>query len=81
MEYDAKYAKCPYYIGNTHTYMTKLNQIRCEGIVKDSVVSISFETKAQEQAYRDRYCNDIHGYHSCLICKALDRKWGVDGGK
>lgn len=80
MEYDAKYAKCPYYIGNTNTYMMKLNQIRCEGIVKDSVVSLSFETKAQEQAYREMYCYNIHGYHNCLICKALNRKWGVGDG-
>lgn len=80
MEYDAKYAKCPYYIGNTNTYMMKLNQIRCEGVVKDSVVSLSFETKPQELEYRDRFCNNIKGYHQCLICKALDRKWGVGDG-
>lgn len=80
MEYDAKYVKCPYYIGNTNSYMAKLNQIRCEGVVDDSVVSLSFETKAQEYAYRRKHCFDIHGYHNCLICKALDRKWGVDGG-
>lgn len=80
MEHDAMYVKCPYYIGNTNTYMVKLNQIRCEGIVKDSVVCLSFETKAQEQAYREQFCHDIHGYHRCLICKALDRKWGVDDG-
>lgn len=81
MEYDAKYVKCPYYIGSTHTYMQKLNQIRCEGVAKDSVLSLSFETKAQEQTYRERFCNNIHGYHNCLICKALNRKWGVDDGK
>lgn len=81
MEYDAKYVKCPYYIGNTNTYMMKLNQIRCEGIVKDSVVSLSFETKAQEQAYREMYCHSIQGYHNCLICKTLNRKWGIDDGK
>lgn len=77
MEYDAQYVKCPYYIGNTNTYMTKLNQIRCEGIEKDSSISLSFETKAQEQAYREKFCHDIQGYHNCLICKALNRKWGI----
>ncbi len=80
MEYDAKYVVCPYYIGNTNTYMTKLNQIRCEGVAKDSVISLSFETKAEEQEYRERFCHDIHGYHKCLICKALNRKWGVGDG-
>ena len=80
MEYDAKYAKCPYYIGNTNTYMMKLNQIRCEGVAKDSVISLSFESKKQELEYRERFCNDIHGYSQCLICKALNRKWGVDDG-
>lgn len=80
MEYDAKYAKCPYYIGSSHTYMTKANQIRCEGVVEGCVVSITFDTKAKEQAYRARYCNNLQGYHNCLICKAIDRKWGVDNG-
>ena len=80
MEHDSKYVKCPYYIGNTNTYMMKAHMIRCEGVVMHSVVSLSFETEAQKQEYRATFCNDIHGYHRCLICKALNRKWGVGDG-
>ena len=80
MEYESKYVKCPYYISSTHTYMTKANLIRCEGVADGCVTSLSFETKEAENEYRMKHCNNIQGYHKCLICKALDRKWGVGDG-
>ena len=79
-EYNSKYVKCPYYIESGNTYQIKANQIRCEGIIKDTTTTVAFKCKSQEQRYRETHCYDIDGCKRCRIHQMLDAKWGVSDG-
>lgn len=75
-EFDAKYVKCPYYIEGNHTYQLKMNQIRCEGIIKNTTISLIFDTKQKEKEHRERYCYQVQECNKCPIHQMLDRKYG-----
>ena len=76
-DFDAKYAKCPYYI------RTNGNRICCEGVDEEenSTINVVFESPVKQDEYKQRYCNDIKGCHACLVYGMLDRKWEAIFGR
>lgn len=74
-QYISKYAKCPYYHRNDD------NRICCEGINKSSTINVVFGNPKKLKEYGFTYCNDMDNYKNCLICQALNTKYGVDGNE
>ena len=69
-DFDAKYAKCPYYI------RTNGNRICCEGVnEEDNTINVVFEYPVKQNEYKEMYCNNIKGCRKCLVYGMLDRKW------
>ncbi len=70
-QYVSKYAVCPYY----HRHDD--NRICCEGTNSENTINVVFGDQKKLKEYGIRYCNDIEGYKRCLICIALNKKYGV----
>lgn len=70
-KYISKYAKCPYY----HRHDD--NRICCEGVETSNTVNIVFGDQNKLKEYGLKFCNDVNNYKNCLICKALNQKYGV----
>ena len=70
--YKSKYVVCPYYRHHDG------NCIHCEGIDKTNSIHVVFGDKAKMKEFCDRHCNSFKGYPKCLVCKALNKKYGVD---
>lgn len=71
-QYISKYAKCPYYHRNDD------NRICCEGVKSSNTINLVFGDPRKLKEYGIRYCNDVNNYQNCLICKALNLKYGVN---
>jgi hypothetical protein len=65
---------CPFFRRNDP------NRIRCEGVENRNTINLVFEDTKQQEAYLHRFCCDIKQYKRCLICEALNRKYGGCGG-
>ena len=70
-DYLSKYVVCPYYHRNDD------NRICCEGTSSKNTINLVFEDSKKLKNYTTNFCSDIQGYKKCLICKALDFKYGV----
>lgn len=70
--YVSKYAVCPFY----HRHDD--NRICCEGTDKHNTINVVFGGKYELKEYSIKFCYDIFNYKNCLICKALNTKYGVD---
>lgn len=70
-QYVSKYAVCPYYRRHDD------NRICCEGTDPRNTINIVFGDKYKLKEYGIRYCNAIDGFRDCLICQALNTKYGV----
>ena len=69
-QYVSKYVACPYY----HRHDD--NRICCEGTNSNNTINLVFGNVNKLKIHTIRYCNDVDGYKKCLICKALDIKYG-----
>ena len=56
---------CPFY-KHQDTY-----RVSCEGIQKNSSVSLSFALPQERKQHCKEYCNSMDGYHLCPISKML----------
>lgn len=74
-QYVSKYAVCPYYRRHDD------NRICCEGTDTKNTINVVFGDKNQQKLYGIRYCNDIVGHKRCLICNALNTKYGVNSNE
>jgi hypothetical protein len=72
--YDDTLVKCPYYRKNDS------NRICCEGLTDKTGINMTFEDSKKRRQYMDNYCKDINNYGRCIICYALNRKYGVNNG-
>ena len=70
-QYVSKYVACPYY----HRHDD--NRICCEGTNSKNTINLVFGDMYELKKHTIRYCNDVTGFKKCLICKALDIKYGV----
>lgn len=70
-QYISKYVVCPFY----HRHDD--NRICCEGTTSKNTINLVFVDSNKLKAYTFKYCNDIEGYKKCLICRALNSKYGV----
>ena len=72
-KYISKYVVCPYYHAHDN------NRIRCEGtdLKNTNTINLVFSDVNELKKYTIKYCNDIDGYKRCMICKALNEKYGV----
>lgn len=73
---DNGYIACPYYLGQNHT--NGLSEIRCEGVIKNSFVKLSFRNREAFREHMKTYCYQVRGCSKCFVCKELNRKYGVD---
>lgn len=71
-EYISKYVVCPYY----HRHDD--NRICCEGVTKSNTINIVFPNPIKLKNYTINYCNSVGNFNNCLICKALNQKYGVN---
>lgn len=70
-KYISKYVVCPYYRKHDDY------RIRCEGFDKDNTIHVVFGNKVKLKEFCEKHCNSFSGYHKCLICQALNKKYGV----
>jgi translation initiation factor 2 beta subunit (eIF-2beta)/eIF-5 len=72
-QYISKYVVCPYY----HRHDD--NRICCEGtgLKNTNTINLVFVNNKTLKEYTTKYCNDIEGYKRCMICRALNEKYGV----
>ena len=72
-QYVSKYVACPYY----HRHDD--NRICCEGTdsKNTNTINLVFGDNKELKKYNIKYCNDVDGYKKCLVCKALNLKYGV----
>ena len=72
-QYVSKYVVCPYY----HRHDD--NRICCEGTgsKNTNTINLVFVDSKKLKDYTTKYCCDIQGYNKCIICKALNLKYGV----
>lgn len=82
-ERDEKYVACPYSLGVNTEYQAKSYRderggvIRCEGVSKSNVITLTFDSKEKLNAYKKAFCYSIHNCRKCLIHQTLNRKYGV----
>lgn len=69
-KYISKYAVCPFYCKH------EPNRICCEGVSVGNNISLMFTDTKKMKEYTTAYCNDIHGYKNCAVCKMLLGKYG-----
>jgi hypothetical protein len=78
-ERDERYVACPYFLGiNTEPQRRQGAIIRCEGVSKDNVITLTFDSKNARKVYKRAFCYSIHKCRECLIHQMLNRKYGVD---
>ncbi len=78
-ERDERYVACPYSLGvNTEIQRKKGAIIRCEGVCKGNVVTLTFDSENERKAYKRAFCYRVHECRKCLIHQMLNRKYGVD---
>jgi hypothetical protein len=78
-ERDERYVACPYSLGvNTENQRKKGAIIRCEGVSKGNVVTLTFDSEKDRKLYKRAFCYSIHKCRDCLIHQMLNRKYGVD---
>ena len=70
--YEDANVKCPYY----RKYQP--NRICCEGFKPKTGLNMTFEDSRKRQRYMDAYCNNLQNYKNCIICFALNIKYGGD---
>ena len=78
-ERDERYVACPYSLGvNTEQQRMQGATIRCEGVRKSNVITLTFESKEARKAYKRDFCYSVHNCRKCLIHQMLNRKYGVE---
>ena len=72
-QYVSKYVVCPYYRRHDD------NRICCEGTdsKNTNTINLVFGDNRTLKDYTTKFCSDIQCYKECLICKALNFKYGV----
>ena len=66
-------AVCPFFRRNDP------NRIRCEGVESRNTINLVFEDTKQQEAYLYRFCCNMKNYKHCIVCDALNRKYGGCG--
>lgn len=69
-QYVSKYAVCPYYRRHDD------NRICCEGTDSRNTINLVFGDKNKQKEYGNTFCNSLKNHQHCLICKALNTKYG-----
>lgn len=62
---------CPYFRRNDS------NRIRCEGVKASNTINLVFEDTKKQDEYLADFCCDMDNFKRCLICRALNSKYGV----
>jgi hypothetical protein len=72
-QYVSKYVVCPYYRRHDD------NRICCEGTdsKNTNTINLVFGDNKKLKDYTTNFCSDIQCYKKCIICKALNMKYGV----
>jgi hypothetical protein len=76
---DNGYIACPYYLGQHRA--NGINEIRCEGIVKDSYTKMTFRNHSVFRKYMKDHCYDAKDCNDCFIRQELNRRYGVNDDK
>ncbi len=74
-QYVSKYVVCPYYSRHDG------NRICCEGTEDSNTINIVFGDAKRQKEYGIRYCNSMTRHRDCMICKALDERYGATDEK
>jgi hypothetical protein len=78
-ERDERYVACPYFLGvNTEPQRKQGAIIRCEGVSKGNVITLTFDSENERKGYKRAFCYSIKLCRTCLIHQMLNRKYGVD---
>lgn len=70
-QYISKYVVCPYY----HRHDD--NRICCEGTSSRNTINLVFSDSKKLKEYTEKYCENMDNYERCMICQALNTKYGV----
>ena len=72
-QYVSKYVVCPYYRRHDD------NRICCEGTdsKNTNTINLVFGDNKKLKEYTTNFCSDIQRYKKCIICQALNSKYGV----
>ena len=60
---------CPFY-KSQDSY-----KIRCEGIQKNSSLTLSFALPVERKQHCKDYCNNVSGFQLCPVAKMLNNKY------
>ena len=63
-------AKCPFYKGSDD------KRISCEGIVEESIITVSFSSKKNRDTQRRIFCDNKYG--NCEVYRMLNEKYTDD---
>ena len=63
-------AKCPFYKGSDD------KRISCEGIVEESIITVSFSSKKNRDTQRRIFCDDK--FENCEVYRMLNEKYTDD---
>lgn len=63
-------AKCPFYKGSDD------KRISCEGIVEESIITVSFSSKKNRDTQRRIFCDDK--FKNCEVYRMLNEKYTDD---
>lgn len=78
-ERDERYVACPYFLGvNTEPQRRQGAIIRCEGVSKGNVLTLTFDNEQDRKVYKRAFCYSVHRCRECRIHQMLNRKYGVD---
>ena len=61
---------CPFY----KEELDQKREIACEGVTKNSLIHLAFQTKSSADKYKEKHCY-CEGYKKCRICKMLYEKY------
>ena len=68
-KYVSKYVVCPCYRRHDD------NRICCEGTTDDNTINLVFGNTKKLKEHTEVFCEDIHNYTNCMICKSLCEKY------
>lgn len=67
--YADKNVVCPFYRGQ------EAYKISCEGIQKNSSLTLSFSLPMERKQHCEHYCNSISGFQNCPVAIMLNSKY------
>lgn len=60
---------CPFYLRE------KTKKIMCEGCADSAEIGIFFSAEESKNAWQERYCYDMKGFHYCPVARMLFTKY------